>query len=212
MIVLKQKQRLFLQEAATAYQNQFWEDQEAQAYVAARGITKEAARQFGLGVVRVPAQGHEMYVGRLTFPYYTTTGISTIRFRFLGDHKAEGQRKFIALTGDTSRLYNITSAINDTKVYVCEGETDTIAATMAGLCAIGVPGATSWKSAFARVLRNREVVVLADNDDGGEGRKFADEIVASVDQGEIVLMDKGHDVCSYVQQYGLSALREKVGA
>lgn len=212
MIVLRPERKQFLQEAATSYQKQFWEDEAAQTYVAGRGITKEAALQFGLGVVREPVQGHETFVGRLTFPYYTSTGISTIRFRFLGDHKPSGATKFIALTGDTSRLYNITSAISESKVYVCEGETDTIAASMAGLTAVGIPGATSWKPPFARVLRNREVVVLADNDDGGEGRKFAEQVVSEVDQGDIILMPRGHDVSSFVQAYGLAALREKVGA
>lgn len=212
MIVPSEKLKKSLGQAASIYHQQLRQDDEAIKYLTEeRRFSKEAIAHFGLGVVREPLDGHDTYRDRISFPYYTSTGITSIRFRYLGDNRPEKVPKFLSLTGDSARLYNVAALKGSSKVFICEGETDTITAWMAGVPAVGIPGATSWKPAFSRVFRNREVVVLADNDDNGEGKKFADHIYKSLEGVDIVMMPRGYDVSSFVAENGLSALREKVG-
>lgn len=212
MIVPSEKLKRSLAEAARIYQRQLLEDEEAMKYLTVeRRFSREAIAHFGLGVVREPVDGHENFRGRISFPYYTVAGVTTIRFRYLGAVRPEGVAKFLFLTGDSPRIYNVPAILGQQKVFVCEGETDTITATMAGLVAVGIPGATSWKPTFNRVFRNREIVVLADNDDNGEGKKFADHVYRSLEGADTVMMPPGHDVSSFVAAHGADALREKVG-
>ncbi len=208
-----EKSKRSLRVAALSYHAQLKQDDEAMRYLTEdRKFTKEAIAHFGLGVVRQPEGGHETFLNRISFPYVTVGGVTSIRFRYLGDHKLSGAQKFLGQIGNSARLYNVTSILDQAKVYVCEGETDTVAAWMAGLPAVGVPGVTSWKPPFARVFMNREVVVLADNDDSGEGKKFADQIYRSLDGCDTILMDRGYDVARYAAEFGIDKLREKVGA
>lgn len=211
MIVPSPKLRKSLEKAASLYHEQLLTDDEALDYLTrSRKITREAINHFGLGVVREPINGHEIFRNRISFPYYTTTGITTIRFRYLGAHP-EGSSKYLCLTGDTPRLYNVTSLGDNLRVFLTEGETDAITCWMAGLVVVGLQSTSSWKPAFAKVFRNREAIVLADNDDSGQGRKFADQICQSLEGAESILMPKGHDVSSFVHEFGIEALREKVG-
>lgn len=78
-----------------------------------------------------------------------------------------------------------------------------------GLPVIGIPGVDNWLPIFARALRNREVVVLADGDDDGQGMNFAQRIARDVDECMTVLFE-GEDVNSYRMKYGLDALEEKI--
>lgn len=212
MIVPSDKLKTSLKSAAKSYHDQLWEDDEALEYLMKdRQFTREAISHFGLGVVRNPAPGHDKFRNRISFPYVTVTGITTIRFRYLGAERPDGVSKFLSLTGDSSRLYNVKALLDESRVFVTEGETDAIASWMAGLSVVGLQSVTSWKPAFARVFRNRDVIVLADNDDNGQGRDFADRIHQELDGCDIIMMPKGHDVSSFVAEQGLGALREKVG-
>lgn len=195
MIVPKQSTRELLEKATSQYQDDLLGDQEAQEYLRGRGISKDLADYFRLGVVRNPLQGHEEFAGRLVFPYLTPTGVVTLRFRALGAEKS----KYLSLKGDEVRIYNTQALLEGKEIFICEGETDTIAAHGFGLQAVGFPGANTWhKNArvFARVFANRTVSVLADNDDTGDGLEFAKDIVGTLGEGRIILMPKGHDVSS----------------
>jgi DNA primase len=199
-------------EAATAeYHLDLLKDDEALRYLESRGITKEVASYFRLGVVRAPWTGHENYVGRLSFPYLTPTGVVSVRFRTIGD---PGERaKFLSLPGDEARLYNTRALLKAREVYICEGETDTIAAYSAGVSAVGAPGARSWSKnarVFSRVFANRQVYVLADNDDAGEGMEFAQDVYRSLGGCGIIRMPEGYDVSKLVSGYGTEALRELI--
>ena len=209
MIVPSGKVKRSLREAALSYHAQLKVDEAALTYLTQdRKLTNEALVHFGLGVVREPAPGHENFRNRISFPYTTAGGVTSIRFRRLGDGDTS---KFLFITGDTARLYGITEVINQPRVFITEGEIDAITCWMAGIPAVGICGAKAWKPAFTRVFRNREVVVLADNDDDGSGKKMADKIYSELGGCDIILMDKGHDVSSYFAENGMEALREKVG-
>lgn len=212
MIVPKPSTKKLLEEATEKYHQDLLRDDEALSYlIDQRNYGKEALGYFRIGVVREPLSGHEYMKGRLAFPYVTRTGVVSIRFRYLGDHKKTGSQKFISITGDVSRIYNVLALVGREKIFVCEGETDTITCWMAGIPAIGIPGTSSFRPEFARVLRHRAVVVLADNDDDGQGKKFSDEVFTSLNGSDTILMPRGHDVSSFAAEYGLDAFREKVG-
>jgi DNA primase len=213
VIVPKSDTKRLLGQATSQYQTALQNDGEASTYlVEERGITSEALDYFRIGIVRNPFPGHEMYVGRLAFPYITPSGIVSIRFRTLGP---PGERsKFLSITGDDTRLYNTTALTLGTKeIYICEGETDTIAAHQCGLPAVGIPGAKTWvKNArvFGRVFANRTVFVLADNDDSGEGQELAQDIYRTLGGSTAVLMPKGYDVSKLVAAKGADDLQRLV--
>lgn len=71
------------------------------------------------------------------------------------------------------------SARPDDTVFVTEGEKDCDRLHRAGLLATTNPGgAGKWRNEYATTLENRDVVVLADNDD--VGRKHAAEVARSL--------------------------------
>jgi DNA primase len=115
-------------------------------------------------------------------------------------------------SGAGSTIYNVMALTSNVDtIYVCEGEFDTISAVQAGLPAIGIPGANSWQSVYGRLLRFRRVVILADNDDHGEGMKFAETVQSSTRGARIVLMPQGEDVNSFLVKNGEEELRKHVG-
>ena len=114
--------------------------------------------------------------------------------------------------GAGSTIYNVGALTSTaTTIAICEGEFDTMSAVQAGIPAIGIPGANAWQGVFARALQYRKVIVLADNDDHGEGLKFAKQIQENVRNTRIVLMDQGEDVNSFLVKHGEEALKKKAG-
>lgn len=212
MLVQKPSVKRSLEESTELYHQALMSDEEALSYlIEERHLSKEALAFFRIGVVRNPEIGHEQFQDRISFPYITGSGVTTLRFRFLGDNKSAGKAKFLSLSGDVPRLYNISSIMASDKIFLCEGETDTITAWMAGLPAVGISGAAAWVSVFRRVFRHHDVSVLADNDDSGAGLEMAREISKSLDGCDMILMPRGHDVSSYAAEFGLDMLRLKAG-
>lgn len=172
------------------------------------------ADYFQLGVVDDPEEGHEFQQGRLSIPYITQTGIVQIRFRALpytgipGD--PEPSPKYKSEAGAGSTIYNARALMLTGNIVVTEGEVDCISANIAGLNAIGISGAKAWQNVYARALRFRKVAILADNDDHGEGMKFAERVQHDVRGARIVLMPKGFDVNSFLVNDGPEALKAMV--
>lgn len=187
-------------------------------YLKLRGITKETAQFFRLGLVNDPPSdaGHDFMVGRLSIPYITHTGIVQIRFRAIPydgiPGNPEPSPKMMSEAGAKNTIYNVSAlAPTNTTVYVAEGESDTWSAHQAGLPTIGFPGARAWRSVFARALKFRRIIILADNDDHGEGMEFAQKVQGDVRGAQIKLMDKGYDVNRMLVDFGIEGLRKKVG-
>ena len=190
----------------------------AEKYLLKRGLTKEVMTYFRLGYVdpsvdRFP--GHEFQENRLAIPYITPTGIVQMRFRAvpfdgeIGGPEDSPKYKSIAHTSVT--MFNTRDFASEGTIAVCEGELDAISAHMAGIPAIGIPGASNWQKVFARAFRFRKVVILADNDDKGDGLKFAEKVQADIKGSRIILMDEGYDVNKFIQDFGIQELRKKVG-
>lgn len=210
-----------LEEAVSYYQKQLNETADghlAVTYLRLRGITKETAQSFRLGLVKdpLPESGHDFQKDRLAIPYITPTGIVQIRFRAIPYDGVPGHPepspKIRGEAGASQTMYNVSAfASIEGVIAICEGEIDTMTAVQAGINAVGIPGANAWQSLYARAFKFRKVVILADNDDHGQGLKFAEKVQSDVRGSRIVLMPEGHDVNSFVVEYGEEELRMKVG-
>lgn len=181
---------------------------EAEAYLASRGISKEVARLARFGVVVEPEVGHEQYVGRLSIPYITKTGVVDLRFRSLNPAV---EPKYMGLTGAETKMYNVLDIERAGDwIGICEGELDTITLSKCvGIPCIGVPGANSWKEHYTRMLADFErVFIFADGDQ--PGREFAASIAREL-PATIVAMPDGEDVNSCYTKFGPEYIREKMG-
>lgn len=174
---------------------------------------------FRLGYVGSdPSPGHEFMEHRLSIPYITPTGIVQIRFRAIPEDGVPGNPevspKMLSVANSGTMLYNTRDLLDSNPtVAICEGEPDTWSARMLGIPAVGIPGAKAWEKIknVRRAFRFRKVIILADNDDKGEGLELAQTIQADIRNARIILMPEGHDVNSFVRDNGLDALKEKIG-
>lgn len=137
-----------------------------------RGIDRDTAVTFRVGVVDNPAPGHERFRGFLAIPYLSAAGYPlSLRFRCLAehDHREFGHGKYMGLLGDGGRLFHVPAlhAAED-EVHIAEGEFDAMVLNRVGLPAIALPGATSWAPHFRRVFAGfSRVFVWGDPDEAG---------------------------------------------
>ena len=96
-----QSQKDLLGRAAEKYAASIYQ---AQDYLESRGIPLEVARLAQLGVVVEPEVGHEAFVGRLSIPYITKTGVVDLRFRSLNPAV---EPKYMGMTGAETKMYNV---------------------------------------------------------------------------------------------------------
>ena len=183
-------------------------------YLKSRGITRTAAREARLGYVETPLPGHEPYQGRLAIPYLTETGTVDMKFRCVEAHdcKEHGHGKYLCLPGSDSRMYHVTSALTaDSFIAVTEGELDAV--ILNHLCeipAVGIPGASSWKRHYARVLEDFDrVYVLGDGDKAGT--EFARSVSKQVDAGIPIILPAGMDVNDVYLSGGPAAVMNLLG-
>ena len=180
---------------------------QAEDYLKQRGIPLEVARLARLGVVVEPETGHEAFVGRLSIPYITKTGVVDLRFRSLNPAV---EPKYMGITGAETKMYNVLDIEKAGDfIGVCEGELDTLTMSACiGIPCIGVPGANSWKRHYTRLLADFErVFVFADGDQPGTefARSLARELPVT-----IVQFPEGEDVNSVYVRFGSDYIRKKV--
>lgn len=181
-----------------------------QSYLLDRGITNETQTHFRLGAVVNPSNDDQkQYEDRLAIPYVTPSGVTSIRYRVVPPR--ESKQKYLGLPGLTSvKLFNVRALNTIDRIFICEGEIDTMTAHQAGLAAVGVAGVSNWNKDWWRIFQNRRVTVLADNDDKGQGVQFAEEIVSSLKDSDYIKMPAGHDVNSLVCSEGEQALHNLI--
>lgn len=206
--MLSESLRASLAEAAATYHAAV---DEAAGYLAQRGITREAAAAHLLGVVTEgnAAVGHELYIGRLSIPYLTPTGITDCRFRALSEDQSP---KYLSRVGADQHLYNVLAFREGSDVIaICEGEIDTITTnTLVGIPAVGLAGVNAWKPFYARAfLDYQRVLVLADGD--GPGRELGKSIASVVEQAVVIQMPEGMDVNSTFLAEGAEGIRRRAG-
>jgi len=180
----------------------------AEEYLAHRGLSLEDAQKAGLGVVVEPLPGHDSYVGRLSIPYITQSGVVDIRFRAIGPQEP----KYMGLPGNETRMYNVSAIINaDDTIAVCEGEIDTITLHYkVGINAVGIPGVNNWKPHYRKLLQDFEtVIVFADGDQPGQD--FARKLSREVSGILVINMPEGEDVNSMYLKHGVQWFKDKAG-
>lgn len=180
----------------------------AEDYLQSRGIPLEVARLASLGVVAEPETGHEAYVGRLSIPYITKTGVVDLRFRSLNPAV---EPKYMGMTGAETKMYNVLDVERASDyIAVCEGEIDTLTLSrIVGVPCVGVPGANSWKKHYTRLLADFErVFIFADGDQPGTefARSLARELPVTIIQSP-----DGHDVNSLFLQEGKEYFHSRMG-
>jgi DNA primase len=95
------------------------------------------------------------------------------------------KHKYDNLKGQTLHLYNVVHTTKP-KVWLCEGEFDSLILTQMGFPAVGIPGASGFKPDWKYLFCNCEQVSLVfDSDEAGE--KGAQRIASIL--GEVVLGD-----------------------
>ena len=187
-------------------------NREVASYLQGRGIDKEVADTFLLGVVNDPAPGHEHAIGCLSIPYRTPTGVVGIKFRRVDG----GTPKYIYPTGQKVGMYNVVDLHTDSPVIaVCEGELDTLVMSgIVGVPAIGVAGVSQWKPHFPIMLEGKErVIIFADNDVKEDGRnpgmELAKRIKEDVDRAVIINLPDNKDVNQVYLELGKEWLYER---
>lgn len=201
--------RIFFERAVAQYQSDLITDMYAQGYLARRGFTAADAATFRLGVVRHPIEGQERFTGRLSIPYLTRAGVVGLRFRCLREHicKTEGCPKYLpAVEGMESSMFNVNDTFREGDfIAVAEGELDAISCSIAGIPAVGIPGATQWKKHWRRILEDFPTVyAVGDGDEAGA--KFNSMLMREV-KAIPIKMRQGEDANSEYQRGGAEGLR-----
>lgn len=193
----------FLEKATRAYEREL---ERAGPFLHARGISKDLANEYRLGVVVEPSSGHEQYVGRLAIPYLTFSGVVTIRFRALDDSTP----KYLSLPRDIGRIYNTQAFFlrQSSRIAIVEGEFDAMVVhEYAGIPAVGLQGASAWRPLYAKCFTGYDdILVIGDGDEAGV--KFTDRIVSELDNARAVYLPDGEDCNSIFLNEGPEELRK----
>jgi DNA primase len=142
--------------------------------VAQIGDEAEAAARNRWSVERLRATG--LYgthgsrlifpAGTIVFPFFRSGEITYVQGRAPND---VSRPRWLSLFGVPKPLFNVDALQSrpTIEVYLCEGVTDTLAASQLGLRAVGVLGATSLTLQQAAAFKGRSVILLPDADQGG---------------------------------------------
>ena len=201
---LSSSQRQFLLQATQRYAGKI---ESAAEYLSNRSLSVEEASIFHLGVVEDPLPGHEPYKGRLSIPYITPSGVVDIRFRALHNEDP----KYMGLVGAKTTMFNTQACfVADKYICVTEGEFDCILMSVKTMHpTIGIPGANNWKSHYAKILDDFDIViVLADGD--AAGLEFGKKISRELGNVNIISMPEGEDVNSMITKVGSEWIDERI--
>lgn len=176
-----------------------------------RALSMETVVKFKLGAVLNPVASNEPVRGFISIPYLSPTGVLSMRFRRPPD--SEAPMKYWSPRGTATRVFNTNALLNPGHwLAVCEGEFCTIAATQCGIPAIGIAGVQAWQPYCKNMLNGfSRILVLADNDDKGQGAEFAEKIADQLEEVKIILAPKGHDVNSTLVELGIAGVRQHFG-
>lgn len=212
---LSESQRNWLK-ASTAKYHAALPGSPAEEHLRERGLDPDEISRFRIGFVGEPEPGHEKYRGRIAIPYLRRSiqggwTVVTIRFRTLDPENK--RTKYLDLSGELGkpRLYNTVDAIDHQQfVSITEGEFDALSASVNGVPAVGVSGATKWRPHWTEVFSGYETVyVLSDGDEAGQN--FADLVAKNLNNARNIPMDDGEDVNSMIQKYGVDKIKERMG-
>lgn len=154
-----------LEAAVASYEMDLAMDDQAQEYLAGRGLSEETVASARLGVVADPRPGHEGYRGMICIPYIVQGKVVMVRFRNLSGSGP----KYLQPKGSISRIYGVDQihAAGDT-ICITEGEFDSLILRQCGLHAIAIPGANAFRPHHPRMLYGfSRIWVFGDPDAAG---------------------------------------------
>lgn len=202
-----------LEAAVNQYHADGLKDAGLLGYLHSRGLDKEDAIRFQLGVVRSPVAGHDKYMGRMSIPYLTPNGPVSIRFRCMcGECKAIGHPKYMGLPGQPTRMYGVQSVADQhaQHITITEGEIDALTLMKIGVPAVGIAGAQSWKKHYTKVLEDFQMIrVVGDGD--AAGREFLTTVVSAMQEATPIQMPDGMDTNSVFVTRGEQELLALIG-
>lgn len=112
---------------------------------------------------------------KIIIPFLSGGRIVYLRGRYLENGNAkppDGDNKMLGLKGQTTkRLFNadrLTALEKGDKVYLVEGEFDTMILDQHGYNAVGILGTTSFNHEAIELFKGLDVVLCLDNDEAGE--------------------------------------------
>lgn len=203
---LSEWQREFLKQATSKYHQSF-KGSPAEEFLAQRGL--ENVEKYRFGYVESPEVGHEKYKGMLAIPYlrkHPRHGWSCVqlRFRSLSPY---AKPKYLSEHGARPRLFNTPALLCDSSaVGICEGEFDAVAATLAGLPTVGLPGSTNWEPWWSEIFKGyKTVYLLGDGDDAG--RKMNRQLQRELSNARNIWLPEGKDVNTLLIEEGIEGVR-----
>ena len=148
--------------------------EEAYRFLRKRGLSDSTIGTAGLGFVHRESS-QPFYANSISIPYVSGGGQTIgIRFRYL-DPEVRGH-KYDSLKGAKLHVYNVKETDAD-EVWICEGEFDTLILGQLGFAAIGLPGASAFRSEWKWLFSNCEKVSLVMDADT-PGRKASSRIAS----------------------------------
>lgn len=206
LLPLSDSQMEELEEAVSLYQSQLTVD--AARFLHNRGIDRELASTFRLGVVGDPMPGHARFQNWLAIPYLDREGRPlTVRFRCLLEHSHREyyHGKYMSLEDDPPRTFNVKAVFNaEDTLHITEGEFDAMILEKIGLSAVAVPGASLWKSRHRRMMAGfQRIFVWGDPDEAGA--EFSRKITKQLVRAKTVRLRDG-DVTDTYRAGGAEAL------
>lgn len=136
---------------------------------------------------------------KITIPHYDEAGkLLYCRYRNL-----TGDVKFQADKGAKIALYGAHRIKNAHSVILCEGEPDCAKLLQEGFHAVTIGGVKSFNTKTAQPLKDKQVLVLLDNDDPGRSsiQKYCEVLLSVKAHPRIVTLPDGvKDVCEFFAQ------------
>ena len=201
-------------------------------YLEAHGISRDTATRFNIRELRDPTRAFRRMLERwgaqrvyrsglawgsngcpesliwgsyaLLFPCYEQGLVTCIQARLF-----EGDRKFLNPRGIPKPIFNVDRLLalkTGQLVHLCEGAPDAVALESHGLAAVGILGATSFRSDWVDRFLKFKVVVLGDGD--AAGAKFATDISGYFMEHrkpvKCMPLPEGQDVSDVLAQAGRS--------
>ncbi len=132
-------------------------------YLEDRGIFRDILEEFKIGFGSCKeAKGST----KIFIPYFDTSG-DPLFFRFRA-WKEDDPVKIFAKSGTELCPYLLQNVEGIDEVFITEGEIDTLTLLSNGICAIGMPSATTFKEEWIGYFKNiKKVTICFDNDEGG---------------------------------------------
>ena len=178
-------------------------------YLRGRNWPSQVIKQFALSVVV-----DNWHSKRVRHPYYQPTTRGDYVMTWYQDRAIEfSSYRWTNPTDRATIPYNLKALEADEidTIVICEGAPDTITATLAiqnahGVAAIGIPGASNWRREYAELLTNKNVIIAADNDTGGD--KLAQAIQRDARHTVTRVLFPHGDITDTAKQVGLDAVSE----